>query len=134
MALLPEASCGLAPGRRSLPAQQVLGGRREALGLEAGGRRIAPSRTWRRQERGQVMTQEVADPVDRQIRRTIRLRVASVLTLPGKDRRDALTPGFLDRGQDPRLVVHQDVVLRRVAPLDVTQRAEPLQDVERPGV
>src|SRR5262249_8345164 len=121
------------------------------------------------------MTQEVADPVDRQIRRTIRLRVASVLTLPGKDRGDALTPSFLDGGQDRWLVVYQAVVLRRVAALDVLQRlllvdvdqdvaihrledartldfsgledhisvreddrrtpsAEPLQDVERPGV
>ena len=41
----------------------------------------------------------------------IGLRIASVLTLARKDRGDAVAPGFLDRGQDSRFVVHQDVVL-----------------------
>src|SRR5882724_9552808 len=68
------------------------------------------------------MSQEVTDALDRQVGRTVRLRIARVLTLAGKDRGDAVAPAVLDRGQDPRLVVHQDVVLRRIASLDVVQR------------
>jgi len=68
------------------------------------------------------MRQEVADAFDCQVRRTIGLRIVSVLTLTRKDRRHALAPGFLDRGQDPRFVVHEDVVLCRIALLDVIQR------------
>src|SRR5206468_12941550 len=68
------------------------------------------------------MSQEVADAFDRDVSRTIGLRVASVLALARKDRGDALAPGLLDRGQDPRLVVHMNVVLRWIALLDVIQR------------
>src|SRR5438034_1910502 len=68
------------------------------------------------------MSQEVADAFDRDVSRTIGLRVASVLALARKDRGDALAPGLLDRGQDPRLVVHKNVVLRWIALLDVIQR------------
>jgi hypothetical protein len=68
------------------------------------------------------MTQEVADTFDGQVSRTIGLRFASVLTPAAKDRGHAITTGFLERGQDPRLVVHDDVVLRRLAPLDIIQR------------
>src|SRR5438128_12691484 len=68
------------------------------------------------------MSQEVADALDRQVGRRKSLGIASVLTLAGEDRGDALAPGFLDRSQDPWLVVDENVVLRRIASLDVIQR------------
>src|SRR5438128_1628187 len=67
------------------------------------------------------MSQKVADAFDRQVGRTIGLRIASVLTLARKDRRDALAPRFLDCGQDSRFVVYQYIVLRRIAARDVIQ-------------
>ena len=45
-----------------------------------------------------------------------------ILTLSGKHRGHPRVPGLLDRGQNAQLVVHQDIVLGRVTPLDIIQR------------
>ena len=45
-----------------------------------------------------------------------------ILALPGKYRGYARPPGPLNRGQDAQLVIHQDIVLSRVTPLDIIQR------------
>ena len=67
------------------------------------------------------MGHEIADLFDGQISRAIGVRIARVLPLAGEDRGDAVAPRFLHDREDPRFVVHEDVVLRRIAPLDVVQ-------------
>ena len=48
-------------------------------------------------------------------------RVVRILALAREHRRHALSPDLLDRVQDAQLVVDENVVLGRVAPLDVVQ-------------
>ena len=44
-----------------------------------------------------------------------------VVALPREDRRHAVAPDLLHRGEDPHLVVDEHVALRRIAPLDVLE-------------
>jgi hypothetical protein len=53
-----------------------------------------------------------------------------ILSLSGKNGGDAGAPGFLDRGEDSRLVIHQDVVQRGIAGLDIIKR-EFLVDIDQ---
>jgi hypothetical protein len=53
-----------------------------------------------------------------------------ILSLSRKNRGDATAPSVLDRGEDSRLVVHQDVVQCRIAGLDIVER-EFLVDVDQ---
>src|SRR5258708_28840494 len=75
-------------------------------------------------ERGVLGPEEVGDRVDRDIRelrlRVLdeRCRIVRIVTLPREDGRHALTPGPLHRGEDPQLVVDEDVATRRKTSLD----------------
>ena len=73
-----------------------------------------------------------ADPRARARRRSARpsyrrgilrdeLLVERVVALARKDRRHAVAPDLLHRGEDPHLVVHEHVALGGVAPLDVLE-------------
>src|SRR5262245_5087124 len=78
-----------------------------------------------REQCGQFIVNQIADPLHRQIRGRISgdgLRVVSVLTLTRKYGRYTVTPDFLDGVQDARLVVHENIMLGRVTLLDVIQR------------
>src|SRR4030095_7306633 len=68
------------------------------------------------------MGHEIADTLDRQIGRTIAVGITRVLPLAWEDRGDPVTPDILDRVQDPRLVVHENVMARGIALLDIIQR------------
>src|ERR1044072_7391813 len=72
----------------------------------------------------QVIVKQIADPLHRQIgRETPRggLQIVSVLTLAREYGRYTVTPDFLDRVQDARLVIHQNIARSRVTALDVIQ-------------
>jgi hypothetical protein len=45
-----------------------------------------------------------------------------ILSLSGKNGGDAAAPSFLDRGEDSRLVIHQDIVQRGITGLDIVER------------
>jgi hypothetical protein len=63
----------------------------------------------------------VADPHNRSVPGRVGCDpfcIIGKLPLSDKNRRDALTPDFLDHGKYPQLVVHQGEVSGRVAPLD----------------
>ena len=78
-----------------------------------------------RQQCGQVVVKQVADALHRQVRgRTCgnNFCVVGILTLTRKNGGHAVTQDFLDGGQYAWLIVHQDIVLSWVAPLDVIQR------------
>jgi hypothetical protein len=75
------------------------------------------------QQRGHVVGREVADPIDGHVRRRMACDVGrrGVVPLAREDRRQPLAPVLLDGGQDPDLVVHEHVVGRRMAALDVVE-------------
>src|SRR2546422_4841143 len=80
----------------------------------------------RGEEGGQVVREKVADALDRQVGGRIggeRLRIVRVVALPREDRGDSALPGALRGGQDSELVVHQDVVVSGITPLDVVELA-----------
>src|SRR5262249_5563900 len=73
----------------------------------------------------QIAVEQVSDPVHRHVgckARDESVRVMRILSLSGKDRGDAGAPSLLDRGKDTRLVIHQDIVQRRIAGLDIIER------------
>ncbi len=53
-----------------------------------------------------------------------------VLSLSRKDGGDAHAPSFLDRCENSRLVIYQDVVQRRIARLDIV-KGELLVDIDQ---
>src|SRR5262249_4631481 len=74
----------------------------------------------------QVVPQEISDALEHDVGGRISAHlggVVRVVTLPGEDRGDALAPGGLDGGAEPRLVVDEHVVIRRISPFDVLQLA-----------
>ena len=84
-----------------------------------------------RDQFGQVLVEQVADVPDSPVRGRVGsddFRVEGELALSDEHGGQAMAPRCLHRGQDAHLVVHQDVVLGRVAPLDVCQ-SEFLVDV-----
>ena len=77
-------------------------------------------------ERGQVVREQVADALDRQVGRGMggdRLRIVRVVALPREDRGDSAFPHALHGAQDAQLVVHQDIVVRGIPLLDVVELA-----------
>src|SRR5918996_4196187 len=83
------------------------------------------SRLLAREQCGEIIIKQVADALYRQVRgRTSGdgLRIVCILALTRKYRGYAVIPDFLDRVQNARLVIDDDIVLSRVAPLDVIQR------------
>src|SRR6476660_7769755 len=82
------------------------------------------SRDYRKQAT-QIIVEQVSDPVHRHVgcgEGSEGLRVMCILSLAGQNGGDAGAPGFLDRGEDSRLVIHQDVVQRRIAGRDIIER------------
>ena len=78
-----------------------------------------------RDQGGQVMVERVADALDRQVRQRVCGEdggAVGKLSLPEEYGGHAVTPGPLDRGRDPQLVVHQDRVRGQVPSLDILQR------------
>src|SRR5262245_10999366 len=88
--------------------------------------RVSGSGSRRRLERGLVVSDEVPDALQNDVGGRISAHfggVVRVVTLAGEDRGDAVGPGGLDGGAEPRLVVDEHVVVGGVAPLDVVQLA-----------
>src|SRR6266849_10937373 len=80
----------------------------------------------RREERRQVVLEQVADTLDADVGRWVggeRLRVTRVVPLPRQHGGDATRPHLLHCRQDPQLVVDQHVMVGRVALLDVVELA-----------
>src|SRR3989442_5118183 len=80
----------------------------------------------RGEERGQVVREQVPEALDRQVGRRIggeRVRIARIVALPREDGGDSAFPYSLDGGQDAELVVHQDIVVSGITPLDVVELA-----------
>ena len=72
----------------------------------------------------QITIHQLANPLDRQIGRWIVadiLRIERVVSLARKDRRQAISPDLLHRGQNAQLVVDHHIVVRRVTFLDVME-------------
>src|SRR5215831_9437284 len=85
-----------------------------------------------REQATQFTVEQVCDPIHRHVGREAgeRLRVMRVLSLSRKDGGDAGAPSLLDRREDSRLVIYQDVVERRIARLDIV-KGELLVDVDQ---
>src|SRR5262245_42028084 len=78
----------------------------------------------RRDERGQINVEQAPDVIDGKVRRRIggqRFRVVGIMSLTRKHCGDTSPPDLLDRGQDAKLVVDENVVLSRIALFDVVQ-------------
>ena len=72
----------------------------------------------------QLTGQQVADPIEAEVGGRVLgqdFGVQGIVSLPGKDGGDPASPHFLGGGQDTQLVVHQQVVVRRIAPFHVLQ-------------
>ena len=69
---------------------------------------------------------QIADAFDRDVGRRKAgemLRLMRIVALSHEDRGDAASPHALHGGQDASLVVHQDIVVSGMAPLDVVEFA-----------
>src|SRR5579884_4152232 len=78
----------------------------------------------RRPQPRQVAIEQVPDMLDRHVRRregAEHLRVVRIDALAREYGRHALSPEFFDRRQDTQLVVNKNVMLGRIAPLDVVE-------------
>ena len=76
-------------------------------------------------ESGQIIGKQIPDAVYRHIRYVEgceRLGVVCVLSLSGKYGGDAAAPFFLHRGEDSWLIIHQNVMPRRIPYRDVVER------------
>src|SRR5580704_15014652 len=71
----------------------------------------------------QITGQKIADALDREVGRRIRggVRRKGKLPLPGEHSGHAVTPRGLDRSQNPRLVVYEDIMGGGIAALDVVE-------------
>src|SRR5260370_31923076 len=90
------------------------------------------SRGYRKQP-AQITVEQVSDPVHRHVgcgEGGEGLCVMRIFSLSGKDGGDARPPTFLYRREDSRLVIHQDVVQRRIAGLYIVKR-ELLVDIDQ---
>jgi hypothetical protein len=66
--------------------------------------------------------EQIPDTLDRHIRRrqsAEHFRVVSILARAREHGRHALSPDLLDRVQDTQLVIDKNIMLGRIAPLDV---------------
>src|SRR5262249_29141202 len=78
-----------------------------------------------RKQATQIAVEQVSDPVYGHVgcgEGGEGVRVMRILSLSGKDGGDAGAPGLLDRCKDARLVIHENVVQRRIAGLDIIER------------
>ena len=116
------SACAIETSARAQPPCNLVRAVTMAYWLSAPRCRRRSSWSPQRQKLGQVMSHQIADPLDRQIGRAIGLRIPGVLSLARKNRRDVVAPRVLDGSEDPRLVVHEDVVLGRITSLDVIER------------